>query len=421
MSAPTVQLQASDYNLEHLTTKQLEAHIDASIALCSNLLVVGRRGLGKTQITRTRTAAAGKFLCELNASMFERCDLSGYPRLSDPTDEFIRYVLPMKFKELITGTQRCVLFLDEVDKAEKELFAALLEIVQERAINARLLPNLDCIIMTGNLPGEGGQRPIPPLLDRTEAYLVEASSDEWLEWAGRPEARIHPSVFKFINDHPSKLCGAVDHPHYYKSESPRAWHKVSNMAHFAEANHWSNEMIEQKVAGFVGKSVGMDFKLYFTTYQSILPIVDAIFDNKPYHDDFTALAPSERLYVGIIASSRLTSILDANVDVLKVRETAPINEETRRPRFMSVDECIREDSPKNSLVRKTLHSVGGFYKALFDEHPEFVMTCVHNQIGEGRMVKWDLGGRDDWHGVLGKTTNMISPITESFKLHSQAA
>jgi len=412
------QLTASDFNLESLTTKELEQHIDASIALGSNLCIIGRRGGGKTAISRQRTHLANKFLCDMNLSCFERPDMAGFPRLSNLADEFIQYILPMKFKELLTGDRRCVLLLDEVDKAERELFAPLLTIVQERSLNGRLFPNLDCVIMTGNLPSEGGSRPIAPLLDRTEKYLLEATADVWLEWAARPGSNIHPSIIKIIHDHPGLLYDSTDHQHYYGSASPRSWTNGSTMLHFAEANGWDKKLITQKIAGFVGKLAGKEFELYFSTYQSITPIVDAIFNDQPYKDAFLALSPTDRLYAGIIASSRLTSVLDANGDVLKTRESAPI--ENGRPKFIPVDECIREDNPKNNAVRNALRTVGGFFKLLFDEHPEYVMTCLSNQIGGSRMARWELHTRADWHGTLKHMNAMINPIAEASTMKKAA-
>lgn len=370
-----IDLTASDYNLQSLDQRQLLAHIKASIQAHSNLFVVGRRGVGKSQMVKQAIKELNHTLVFLNLSMYDRPDVGGYPNIFNSPDEFVHVLLPNKFKPLVNGNEPCVLLCDELDKASEELNAPLLEVIEDKCLNGTPLPNLVSVISTGNLPSEGGKRPITPLLDRTEKYLLDPTVEAWQEWAGT--ANIHPSVLSFIHDKPNRLIGAIDHPTYYASESPRAWHKVSNIAHFAEDNDWDVELVNEKASGFVGKQAGLDFQLYFTQYKRLLPIVDGVFGDRDYKKAFDGLYPNEKLYVAMIVSSRFAVHMDAH-----------------------------KPSENSSVMKQVLKATGTFYDRLYKAHPEYVLLCMSNQITNKRWLAWKLDEIPEWKGVLPALASM---------------
>jgi hypothetical protein len=239
-------------------------------------------------------------------------DLGGYPDMLSPkeaSERFINYILPQIYKPMILGTKKVVALLDEVDKADVSLCAPLLEFVNTRSINGRLLPNLQCCIMTGNLISEGGSRPPLPLLDRTEKYLVEASAEQWLAWA-LDSGEIHPAVYQYISDNHNALIGLSETSDNYSDESPRGWHQVSKITNFGECHNWSTRLIQEKVAGCIGKKSAMHYESYYTNYKVLLPIVDRIFKGEDYTKDFKDLVPTEQMYVTLIVCSRFSNQLD---------------------------------------------------------------------------------------------------------------
>ena len=364
-------LLTSDFNLQRLDTKQFFAHIKASIEAKSNIAGFGFRGIGKTSITRQAITAADHLLVYCNLATYERPDLSGYPNIANSPDQFVHHLFPIKFQPLLEGNKPCVLLLDELDKADSSLNAPLLELIEDHAMNGTKFPNLMSVISTGNLVSEGGTRPIPPLLDRTEKYLVEATVEAWLEWAG---AHIHPSVRAFIHDKPGMLLDVVDHPTHFATRSPRGWHKTSNICHFGEKFDWDVDLINEKAAGFVGKQAGSEFQLYFSQYKTLLPLVDGIFNERNYKSAFDNLSPNEKLYVAMIVSSRFAGYLDSNKPTEEYR-----------------------DSPKHKQMLKVS---GTFYTLLYSVHPEFCLICVQQQIGNTRWPKWKLDTVPEWNGII---------------------
>ncbi len=381
-----VELVSSDFNLKKLNTKQLSENLAASISINSSVVVIGRRGSGKTQIAKQEIAKAGKEEVYINLSVAERTDMGGYPDMfgmqnlptNDPRRRFVNVILPQFFQPLIEGTQNCVALLDEVDKADPAIWAPLLEFVQFHSVNGIKMPGLCSSIMTGNLISEGGKKPSPPLLDRAEKYLVEADVMNWLDWAGRTGS-IHPSITAYVNDHPLHLFGATEHEDNYADPSPRGWHNASEALFKLEAMKASKELMVTKVAGMVGKQVGLQFDMYYNFYHDVLPLIEGVFAGDPIVQimaDYNSFDPGKRLVTCMIACARLGTQLDG---FGKPSPTSPGN--------------------------RVLKTVGRFMNEC---SPENILVSVRSQLGVERLAKWDLNEHETWKEVLGQVTNKIN-------------
>src|SRR5271169_2504460 len=300
MPTPTTQQMAtSDFNLQKLNTKELSDHVSATIQVGGNIAVFGRRGTGKTEISKQEIKKADYHEVYINLSVLERVDLGGYPNIMQLTPaevkrKFVDFLLPQFYEPMMDGKKPVVALLDEVDKADPSLWAPLLEFVQFRSINHRALPQLKAIVMTGNLISEGGSRPSLPLLDRAEKYLVEADVSSWLDWAGK-SGRIHSSVAAYIHDHPKDLFGAVDPEERYADPSPRGWDRASQILFQGEEMGWNSYLLNKKVAGCVGKDAGIKYSHYYEHYMELLPMVENIYAGRDVSAQYGALMPSKKL------------------------------------------------------------------------------------------------------------------------------
>ena len=373
MSKKEPQMAISDFNLQRLSTKSLAENVGASIRVGSNIAIFGRRGSGKTEISKQEIAKAEMKEVYINLSVLERVDMGGYPDImSGAKKKFIDFLLPSFYEPMMEGNKPVVALLDEVDKADPSLWAPLLEFTQFRSINGRALPNLAAVIMTGNLLAEGGNRPSLPLLDRTEKFLVEADAQSWLDWAGKT-GKIHPSITAYINDKPNDLFGAVDPEDRYADPSPRGWAKASELLFKGEANGWGSELLNTKVSGCVGKDAGMRYSLYYDHYQILLPLIEKLFQGKDVTSDFKKLEPTKRIVACMIACARLASQLDK---AALANEKAP---------------------PGLSYMGKFLQEVGS----------ETVLVSVRSQIQLDRIVDWNLDDHPDWGQLLTKINNQV--------------
>ena len=377
------QVITSDFNLQKLTTKDMESHIGTAIAMESNMALFGRRGSGKTEICKQQIKKAGMKEVYINLSVLERVDLGGFPDVlaAQRNSEFVNYLLPQFYEPMMVEgkngkeAQGVVALLDEVDKADPSLWAPLLEFVQFKSINGRKLPNLKSVLMTGNLIAEGGSRPSAPLLDRAEKYLISADSNQWLEWAGR-EGNIHPSISAFIQDHPEELFGDVDLGEKYSDPSPRGWAGASAILHKGEEMKLSAEHLNYKVSGRVGKQAGLKYAHYYEHYQQLLPLVADLYAGKDVIKAYNKLEPTKKIVFGIIVGTRMAN------------------------KFDETD----ESTPRNKLP-KEVDLVGKFFSSI---SPENAYIVLRNQIQVNRMAAFDLDEHPAWADLVERINNQIN-------------
>ena len=369
MGKDTPTVSTSNFNMELLNTKELSEHVGCSIKVGSNIAIFGRRGTGKTEISKQEIQKGGYKEIYMNLSVYERTDMGGFPNILSNVDrskagnEFVDYLLPQAFHDMIYGDTEVVALLDEVDKADPSLWAPLLEFTQFHTINGRKLPNLKSVIMTGNLISEGGSRPSLPLLDRAEKYLVEADPTSWLNWAGK-SGNIHASITSFLTDNPGDLFGSVDPEERYADCSPRGWTNASRILRAGEALNCDSNLLYRKVCGSIGKQSGLKYQLYFEHYQELLPMIDNLFKGKDVRKEYEKLAPSKSLVAAMIACSRLANQMDKS----------------------------GKDSPPPALKH-----VGKFLSYVTYEA---VLVAIRSQIQIQRMIDFNLDEHEDWKGTI---------------------
>lgn len=365
-------MATSDFNLEKLNTKDLSEHIAASIQVGSNVAIFGRRGSGKTEISKQEIKKAGMHEVYINLSVLERVDMGGYPNImaASQKQKFVDFLLPQFYEPMLEGKKGVVALLDEVDKADPSLWAPLLEFTQFKSINGRQLPNLKAIIMTGNLISEGGARPSLPLLDRAEKYLVEADASSWLEWAGKT-GHIHPSITAYIQDHPKDLFGAVDPEDRYADPSPRGWARASEILYKGESLNWNYGLLNRKVCGCIGKDAGIKYSNYYEHYQQLLPMIEEVFDGKDVTSKYNALEPTKKLVACMITCARLATQLD---------------------------------NSKEGKVPASVKHVGNFLQKV---SYETVLVAVRSQIQLDRIIRFDLDEQPEWEPLLNKIKEQV--------------
>lgn len=373
MPQPTqATMTSSDFNLEKLNTKDLSEHVAGTIQLGGNIAVFGRRGTGKTEISKAEIKKADLHEVYINLSVLERVDMGGYPNIMAAAahKKFVDFLLPQFYQPMMEGKKGVVALLDEVDKADPSLWAPLLEFTQFRSINGNPLPGLRATIMTGNLISEGGARPSLPLLDRAEKYLVEADATSWLEWAGK-SGHIHPSITAYVTDHPKDLFGAIDPEDRYADPSPRGWDRASQILYKGEERGWNATLLNKKVCGCVGKDAGIKYSNYYEHYQQLLPMIEDIYQGKDVSNVYATLEPTKKLVACMITCARLATQLD----LATVAEPPP-----------------------------AVKHVGRFLQKVTYEN---VLVAVRSQIQIERLVAYNLDENADWAPVLSKIGKQI--------------
>lgn len=269
-----------------------------------NIFLFGRRGTGKTHIAIDAATECGYKVSYINLSVVERPDIAGYPIINDDSD--VVYYKAPHFLPLLKDNKKpdSILLFDEIDKCPPEVTAPLLEILQQRSINGRLL-NIAGVILTGNLANEGAysNQINSALLDRGAKYILKFNFEKWLIWA-RAHG-VHDLILGFLVSNPSYACGEIESD-CYATPSPRGWTYASEALIKARAIKLVDiETITNIISGFVGFEAGLKFKIWYDYYRGFEPFIASLIETGNCLVKYNELTPTEKM-VFCVAACHLT-------------------------------------------------------------------------------------------------------------------
>lgn len=229
-----------------MTIKQFKLYMK-HLPIEQAVLIKGNHGIGKSQVVKQIAEDAKISFIDMRLAQNDVGDLKGLPFQTDgrtyfappdwfPLDEGTRKeiaLLQNLTKEISSGRfgDKGILFLDELNRATREVQQAAFELVLDRRINMRSLPdgwrvvaaiNADSDIYDINEMG-------PALVSRFAVVELDPSVEEWHRWA--VEAGIHPSVRDFCKKYetfldPSKEV--IEAAQGEKVYDRRAWEMFSD-------------------------------------------------------------------------------------------------------------------------------------------------------------------------------------------------
>lgn len=299
-------------NLREINQEQCADLLEFYIRTNHNILLVGQRGIGKTLLSFQAAQKCGLKVAYINLSTLERTDLLGFPNLFEKGD-IIHFKSPYYLPFLEKGQKpNQVIIFDEVDKANTDIQAPLLEILQFKTINGKPLNAAACVL-TGNLPQENvfSNSISTALLDRCAKYVLTFDFQRWNEWA--QSNGIHDLVLGFLTANQEMSCGKLEDT-TYASCSPRGWTDVSQS--LINANKFKItdlNTITNIVAGFVGQEAALKFEAWLKFSRSFEQYIHSFLEDGVVNFDYKQLSPTEKL-VFCITTCYLakTKILSAN-------------------------------------------------------------------------------------------------------------
>ena len=161
-----------------------------------NIMLVGRHGIGKSEILTSYYASKGMRVVPLFlGQMSDPGDLIGIPNRNDATGktEFMPpYWFPLDGKPI-------VLFLDELNRARPEILQTIMDLALNRTLAGRSLPEGSRIISAVNAGDQYQLTDLDPaLVSRFNIVNFRPTVQEWLLWAGK--AGVDPRVMDFIQE-----------------------------------------------------------------------------------------------------------------------------------------------------------------------------------------------------------------------------
>jgi hypothetical protein len=251
-----------------------------TIAKAANdpLLIEGVHGIGKSEEVKQWAEENGYYLKILFTSLIEETDLAGIPVPSKDGKSTI-WLEPewvTEFREQSANGKECVLFLDELNRANLQVQNAALELVLNREINGHKLPvtngNESYVIAAVNPADENYnvQEFDPALLDRFLSYEKKPDAEGWLQWAQLND--VHPIIRRFIAKKPAYIHTTSETEKV--TPTPRSWTKLSDSIYAIEKSNIDNSYLYTVIKGKVGKSIGAEFLNFYNEYSNMISIDD---------------------------------------------------------------------------------------------------------------------------------------------------
>ena len=239
-----------------------------------NIMLTGRHGIGKSQILTRYFEEKGMPVKTLFlGQMSDPGDLLGLPNKDEKTGKTV-FMPPYWFP--VDG-QPIVLFLDEINRARPEILQTVMDLVLNRKLAGRDLPEGSRIIAAGN-DGEEYQLTDldPALVSRFNIYTFRPTVEDWLLWAER--AGLDERILRFISANPELLDRSADTKEDQgldKDPDRRAWEKVARLME----NIPNPLPVHQKVvAGIIG--VHAATQLFLSFRKDDLSPIDLLTDFK---------------------------------------------------------------------------------------------------------------------------------------------
>lgn len=222
-----------------------------------NLMLVGRHGIGKSEILTEYFQAKGMPVVALFlGQMADPGDLIGIPNRNAATGktEFMPpYWFPLDGKPI-------VLFLDELNRARPEILQTIMDLALNRKLAGRQLPEGSRIISAVN---EGEQYQLtdldPALVSRFNIVNFQPTVEEWLLWADKSD--VDKRVTSFIEENSIWLDRNPDMKEgedtgLDKTPDRRAWKRVSDIIRGSEV---ITPLHQKAIASIVGAKAVVAF------------------------------------------------------------------------------------------------------------------------------------------------------------------
>lgn len=192
-----------------------------------NVLLIGRHGIGKSEIITDTYAARGmRVVPFFLGQMSDPGDLIGLMHKDEASGRSL-FLPPYWWPD--PGAP-IVLFLDELNRARPELLQAVQDLTLNRTLAGKTLPAGSIVVAAVNEGEEYQTTDLDPaLVSRFNVYEFAPSVEDWLQWAS--QRGVDPRVVRFIQKNSQHLDGdsgaAEGFGGIAKTPDRRAWARVA--------------------------------------------------------------------------------------------------------------------------------------------------------------------------------------------------
>jgi len=222
------------------------------------ILLIGETGVGKSELIEDLAKKMGYYLISLRLGQQEVGDIIGLPQILDGRTTWAK---PAWWPN---EGDRAVLFLDELNRATRQVLQAIFQLVLDRRLHTHQLPDSVKLVAAMN-PDRAAYdvSPLDPaLLTRFIHITIENTPEDFVAWAN--EQGLHPAVIEFIQSNPGYLEPANGaEPSAGPIPTPRGWEMVSDtMGLLPPADASRKNLLANAITGIVGEDASLRFIEY---------------------------------------------------------------------------------------------------------------------------------------------------------------
>jgi hypothetical protein len=268
------------------SSTQLEDIYKVACDTTVSVIVEGDHGIGKSESVYSFAKSNNFHVEALFLSHQEVADLIGIPTLEKdedghPLTTWSKPIWLHRLEMAAKAGKRCILFLDELNRAQTEVRQAALQLVLDKQIHEHHLPKtivngvaFDTFVVAAINPSDGFYQVDeldPALMDRFLHFKLHVNADSWLTWA--VDSGVHKTIVNYISNSKDKL--------YVKDENaalfptPRSWTKLSELLKSYEDKNIENQaLLYNLISGKIGHTVGAQFLTYYKENSVIVSVED---------------------------------------------------------------------------------------------------------------------------------------------------
>ena len=255
------------------------------------ILLIGDHGIGKSQIIAQFAEEIGATLIDRRLSQDEVADLIGMPDISTDESGNKRTVWATPDWYPDDKDKKYVLFLDELNRADRQVLQAVFELILDRRMHGKDLPP-QCYVISAINAGEQYDVNIfdPALIDRFMVFKFDPKVNEWIDWA--ENNNVHKAITDFIALHRDSLemkSNPEDHEMgLVRNPSRRSWTKLSpkiDMTNLSLTINFACSLLGTKIGNAFGSFIKTNSDKYNLESNGIT-IHDLLNKNKKEVEDW---------------------------------------------------------------------------------------------------------------------------------------
>ena len=267
-------------SIDHVNRDQLMTALRVHYECDEPLGIFGPPGVGKSTIITKFFRDKGVAVLDIRPMGITPEDIMGHGVIANADSESPKVVravpdivTALEAEKQKLGTDKGMIFIDEIDKAPPVVQGALLQVVLDRRAGFYDLPENTYVACGGNSADDGSfSEPLSRALVNRMSKLTYAGPtlEEFSEYM--VEKSFHPIVQAFLRTQPQYVTDKFN-PQEEQSPTPRGWQAASNLL-----KHAPKSSRLKMLAGRVGSEAAHHLEATLKVYDSLVPISEIVAD-----------------------------------------------------------------------------------------------------------------------------------------------